>query len=108
MEITIDMTVFEGMPDSLITKLVGMWEMNAKKCLEDLQNAVAAKDEKATHALLHSLKGVSAQVGAVTLSSMASQMEKQLPIVQDVKKLIMLDILLSDTVAVFACRGIKK
>merc|ERR1712093_391242 len=76
MEVTIDASVFEGMPPPLVEKLIGLWKTNVQECMGKLRAAVEAKDEKEIRVHLHTLKGVSAQVGASTVSETALTMEK--------------------------------
>lgn len=63
-----------------------------------------AKDEKEIRVHLHTLKGVSAQVGASTVSEIALTMEKAKKVVSDVKKLKILDITIAQTIELFDAR----
>jgi HPt (histidine-containing phosphotransfer) domain-containing protein len=101
MEVVIDASILEEMPPALAGKLVGMWEKNATKCIADLKEAITNNDPKGIKMHLHTLKGISAQVGAVTVSDLAKMMEKQEPLVSDVKKVMMLEIVFADTLAQF-------
>ena len=87
------------MPEALSTKLITMWEKSAAETMEKLREAVKDKDEKQIRVHLHTLKGVSAQVGATTVSEIAAQMEKAKKVPSDVKKLKILDMTIAQTIA---------
>ena len=99
MEVVIDPSVFEDMPPALKAKLIKLWMKDTTSTLSELKVAVEKKDEEAVMTRLHTLKGVSAQVGAVTLSEMAATMESQGPTVSQSRKLSLLDIVFADSAA---------
>ena len=76
----------------------------SSKLAGKLRAAVEAKDEKEIRVHLHTLKGVSAQVGASTVSEIALTMEKAKKVVSDVKKLKILDITIAQTIELFDAR----
>jgi CheY-like chemotaxis protein len=73
--VEIDLKITESLPAALVTTLRAMWKVDVQLLMQALNAAIATESWKAAHTAAHTIKGSSAQVGAVTVSRMAAVLQ---------------------------------
>jgi PAS domain S-box-containing protein len=73
--VEIDSKVIESLPVELVITLRAMWKDDVQLLMQVLGEAIATENWKAAHTATHTIKGSSAQVGAVTVSRMAAVLQ---------------------------------
>ncbi len=73
--VEIDPKVTESLPVELVTRLRAVWKSDVQLLMQALIAAIATESWKAAHTAAHTIKGSSAQVGAVTVSRMAAVLQ---------------------------------
>ena len=76
LEVFIDATMLEEVSESLQSTLIALWEKNARETIKKIREALSKPDQSDLKAALHTLRGVSAQLGATTVSELAAEFEK--------------------------------
>jgi CheY-like chemotaxis protein len=73
--VEIDLKITDALPAALVTTLRAMWKVDVQLLMQALNAAIATENWKAAHTAAHTIKGSSAQVGAVTVSRMAAVLQ---------------------------------
>ena len=73
--VEIDLKITESLPVELVTTLRAMWKADVLVLMQALNAAIAIESWNAAHMAAHTIKGSSAQVGAVTVSRLAAALQ---------------------------------
>jgi CheY-like chemotaxis protein len=97
----VDTSIHSDLPGALVKQLLAMWEKDSQTALSNLKAGIGAAEVQQVKSILHSLKGMSAQVGAAKVSQLAKELEGKIPALPEERAVELLAACISQTRVVF-------